>query len=123
MIVGIGTDILKISRIKSAYSKYGDRFAKRILCSSELITFNDKQRSISYLAKRFSAKESARKALGTGIGSISWHDFEIQNNDSGAPILILTGAAEEKMNQMGASQTFLSLSDESDHVLSFVILS
>jgi len=123
MIVGIGTDILKISRIKSAYSKYGDKFAERILSPSELIIFNDKQASISYLAKRFSAKESASKALGTGIGSISWHDFETQNNDSGAPILILTGKAKEKMNQMGASQTFLSLSDESDHVVSFVILS
>ena len=80
MIVGIGTDIVKISRIKEAYDLYENRFAKKILCPAELNIFQEKQKSISYLAKRFAAKEAASKALGTGIGLISWQDIEIKNN-------------------------------------------
>jgi len=122
MIIGVGTDILKISRIKDTFGKYGDRFAKKILCVAELDIFNDKNKSISFLAKRFSAKEAASKALGTGIRGVSWHDFEIKNNNIGAPELILTGEAKIRMGEIGARKTLISLSDESDYVLSFVVL-
>ena len=122
MIIGIGTDILRISRIENVFNKYGDRFSTRILCRAELNIFEHKNKSISFLAKRFSAKEAASKALGTGIGAISWHDFEIKNDSFGAPILKLTGEAKKKMEEIGARQALISLSDESDHVLSFVVI-
>jgi holo-[acyl-carrier protein] synthase len=122
MIIGVGTDILKISRIDNIFNRYGDRFSKRILCHAELNIFENKNKSISFLAKRFSVKEAASKALGTGIGAISWHDFEVKNDSFGAPILKLTGGAKKKMEEIGASQALISLSDESDHVLSFVVI-
>lgn len=122
MIIGVGTDILKISRIENAFNKHGDRFSKRVLCPTELDIFKNKNKSISFLAKRFSAKEAASKALGTGIGLISWQDFEVKNDSFGAPIIELTGGAKKRMKEMGASQALISLSDESDHVLSFVVL-
>jgi holo-[acyl-carrier protein] synthase len=123
MIVGIGTDIVKISRIKEAYDLYENRFAKKILCPAELNIFQEKQESISYLAKRFAAKEAASKALGTGIGLISWQDIEIKNNSLGAPILLLSGAAKARMELLGATQSLVSLSDEVSHVVAFVVLS
>ena len=122
MIIGIGTDILRISRIENVFNKYGDRFSTRILCRAELNIFEHKNKSISFLAKRFSAKEAESKALGTGIGAISWHDFEIKNDSFGAPILKLTGEAKKKMEEIGARQALISLSDEADHVLSFVVI-
>ena len=122
MIIGVGTDILKISRIENIFNKYGGRFSRRILCRAELNIVENKNKSISFLAKRFSVKEAASKALGTGIGAISWHDFEVKNDSFGAPILKLTGGAKKKMEEIGASQALISLSDESDHVLSFVVI-
>ena len=122
MIIGIGTGILKISRIENIFNKYGDQFSTRILCRAEHNVFENKNKSISFLAKRFSVKEAASKALGTGIGAISWHDFEVKNDSFGAPILKLTGGAKKKMEDIGASQALISLSDESDHVLSFVVI-
>ncbi|MFT7267234.1 MAG: holo-[acyl-carrier protein] synthase [Porticoccus sp.] len=123
MIVGIGTDIVKISRIKEVYDRHENRFAEKILCPAEVSIFQEKQESISYLAKRFAAKEAASKALGTGIGLISWQDIEIKNNSLGAPILLLSGAAKARMELLGATQSFVSLSDEVSHAVAFVVLS
>jgi len=123
MVVGIGTDIVQVSRIKNAFERQGERFAARILCPNELDLFNDKEQSIPYLAKRFAAKEAASKALGTGIGAISWQDMEISNDQNGAPILTFTGSAKEQMSSMGASQISISLSDEQDYAVAFVVLS
>jgi holo-[acyl-carrier protein] synthase len=123
MIVGIGTDIVKISRINEAYNRHGDRFAEKILRPSELNVFREKKYSIGYLAKRFAAKEAASKALGTGIGLVSWQNFEIQNDDSGVPVLLLLDAAKKQMEAIGANQAFISLSDEIDHAIAFVVIS
>jgi holo-[acyl-carrier protein] synthase len=123
MIVGIGTDIVQIDRIKHVVERQADRIVERILCPSELSIFEKKKRSISYLAKRFAAKEAASKALGTGIGPISWQDMEISNDGSGAPILLLKGAAKKRMTLIGAHQISISLSDELDYAVAFVVLS
>ena len=123
MIIGIGTDIVQLERIKHAFERQGERFAQRILCASELRLFHEKGQSIPYLAKRFAAKEAASKALGTGIGAISWQDMEISNDPKGAPVLKLMGPAKEKMATLGASQVSISLSDEQDYAVAFVVLS
>ena len=123
MIIGIGTDIVQIERIKHAFERQGERFAQRILCASELYLFHEKGQSIPYLAKRFAAKEAASKALGTGIGAVSWQDMEISNDSKGAPVLKLMGAAKENMAALGASQVSISLSDEQDYAVAFVVLS
>ena len=123
MIIGIGTDIVQIERIKHAFERQGERFAQRILCASELCLFHEKGQSIPYLAKRFAAKEAASKALGTGIGAVSWQDMEISNDSKGAPVLKLMGAAKENMAALGASQVSISLSDEQDYAVAFVVLS
>ena len=71
-IFGVGIDIVEIQRIKETYSRYGERFARKILSNSELRNFYKNKNKISFLAKRFAAKEAVGKALGVGIknGSI-----------------------------------------------------
>lgn len=123
MIFGIGTDIVQISRIKDAFERQGERFAQRILCTKELGLFNEKKQSIPYLAKRFAAKEAASKALGTGIGTVSWQDMEVSNDVNGAPVLTFSGSAQVLMSSIGASQVSISLSDEQDYAVAFVVLS
>ncbi len=123
MIIGIGTDLLRIERIEQAILRSGERLAQRVLRPQELSLYLDSKQPAFYLAKRFAAKEAASKALGTGIGKVSWQDFEVSNDEQGAPLLALYGAAQSRLKALGATRVLLSLSDEKDHALAFVVLS
>ncbi len=122
MIVGIGTDIVQIKRVSASLERLGDAFAKRILTESEYIVFKDSSRPAAFLAKRFAAKEAASKALGTGIGKVSFQHLEISNDPVGAPMLTLSGYAAELQQQKGINRLHISLSDEKDAAIAFVVL-
>ena len=66
-ILGLGTDIVEITRIEAVVERSGDRLAKRILCANEWLLYQNHQQPVRFLAKRFAVKEAAAKALGTGI--------------------------------------------------------
>ena len=119
MILGIGTDMVTIARIEDVLARHGERFARRILAPAEYALFRRSTRPASYLAKRFAAKEAASKALGTGIGQISWHDLEIRNDERGAPLLVLHGRAASA--RVGA-RTWLSISDGGGMAVAFVVI-
>ncbi|WP_425513810.1 holo-ACP synthase [Chlamydiifrater phoenicopteri] len=77
-MLGIGTDIIEIQRIEKAVLKFGDRFLNRVFTEPELIYCFSLQNPFPSLAARFSAKEAAAKAVGTGITKeLSWRDIEI----------------------------------------------
>lgn len=122
MIRGMGTDMVEIARIERVLERRGDRFAQRVLGASEYQAFIAKNRSPAWLAKRFAAKEAASKALGTGIGTVSWRDIEIINDQRGAPSLLFHGGGARRMADLGAGRAWLSLSDEAGLALAFVVL-
>jgi len=122
MILGIGTDIVRIARIEASLSK-SDALARRVLTPNELARFRIARFPAAFLAKRFAAKEAASKAFGTGIGKISWQDLEIVNNQEGAPQLLCHGRAASLLKELGANCTHVSLADEHDAAVAFVILS
>ena len=124
MVKAIGTDIVKIERIAAAVERGGERFVQRILTPFEQQQYAAKGSSVSYLAKRFAAKEAAAKALGTGIGrGISWQHMQIENDENGAPMLVLSGPAAERQKQLDARAVHVSIADEQDQALAFVVLS
>ncbi len=84
--------------------------------------FDSKSNPAAYLAKRFAAKEALSKALGTGIGKVSWQDMETVNDLAGAPAILLTGDAKKYLRKLGANNVLLSLSDERDFAVAFVVL-
>ena len=86
MIVGHGIDIEELASIKSAVTRR-EGFAKRVLTTKEMERFTSLKgrRQIEYLAGRWSAKEAFSKALGTGIGKLTFQDLEVLNNERGAP--------------------------------------
>ena len=86
MIVGHGIDIEELASIQNAVKKR-EGFAQRILTDKELKRFASLKgrRQIEYLAGRWSAKEAFSKAMGTGIGKLSFQDLEVLNNERGAP--------------------------------------
>ena len=127
MIYGIGTDICDIRRIHASLHRYGDRFAQKILGDGELLTFNGRRarwadRGVSFLATRFSAKESFSKAIGLGMRMpMTWRHCEITNSPTGKPEILLHGDLKVwfEMKQLRAH---ITLTDETHYAASFCVV-
>jgi holo-[acyl-carrier protein] synthase len=123
VIFGVGTDIVEVVRIEKALARFGERFAKRILCPPELKRFEGHKQKASYLAKRFAAKEAFAKALGTGIHApANWHGVWVKNLPSGKPVLEFSNALQELLQKRKILNHHLSLADERGMAVATVIL-
>ena len=123
MIYGVGTDIIEIPRIAAALERFGERFARRILCEPELKRFATHRLPAAYLAKRFAAKEAFTKALGTGIHApANWHGVWVSNLRSGKPVLQFTEALQALLDSRGVGNAHVSLTDERGLAAATVIL-
>jgi len=123
MIVGIGTDIVQLQRIKRLWLRFGERFAKKILAPSELISLASKKDPVAFLAKRFAIKEAAAKALGLGFREgLSWSHISISHDAFGKPQLILSEHALHQAQQLGVNQQHITVSDEQEYAVAFVVL-
>lgn len=130
MIYGIGTDIVLIERIDALIRKWGDRFPRRVLGPDELREYqrrlgrgqHGQAYACRYLAKRFAAKEAFSKALGLGLrGPMTLLSLQILNNRRGQPIAVARNELEPYLRARGLT-AHVSLSDEVDSALAFVIL-
>ena len=123
MIYGVGTDVVEIARIEQALERWGERFAERILCDTELNRFRSHRQPGAYLAKRFAAKEAFTKALGTGIKApANWHGVWVANLPSGKPQLEFSKELQRFLSERRISRTHVSLSDERGVAVATVIL-
>jgi holo-[acyl-carrier protein] synthase len=123
MIYGVGTDLIEIPRIARALERFGERFARRILCEPELRRFRGHRQPVAYLAKRFAAKEAFTKALGTGIHApANWHGVWVENLRSGKPVLRFTAELDALLKQRNVASAHLSLTDEKGMAAATVIL-
>jgi holo-[acyl-carrier protein] synthase len=127
VIYGIGTDVCDLRRIAATLQRRGDRFPERVLGPGELQVFRYRRakveaRGIAYLGTRFSAKEAFSKAIGLGMHMpMVWRDCEILNHPSGQPYLRLHGALADWFAARRLSGQ-VTLSDESDYAVSFVVV-
>lgn len=99
MIKGIGLDLIELDRIQQSLQK-NTRIVERILTKKERKLFNQlksTRRRVEFLAGRFAAKEAFAKAVGTGIGQLSFQHIEILPNDKGAPHLTAKGYEQNKI--------------------------
>jgi holo-[acyl-carrier protein] synthase len=123
MIYGVGTDVVDIGRIEKALARFGERFARRILCEPELRRFQNHRLPANYLAKRFAAKEAFTKALGTGIHApANWHGVWVRNLPSGKPVLEFSDKLTKLLQQRKILHSHLSLTDERGIAMATVIL-
>jgi holo-[acyl-carrier protein] synthase len=118
MILKTGIDIIEISRIQSALIRHGERFLQRVFTPSEI---NECHGRSDALAVRFAAKEATVKALGTGIGPVSWQEVETLHKRSGEPYLVLLGRAEHLAASMGLCTWAVSLSHSREHAIAVVV--
>ena len=123
MIFGIGTDIVRISRIQQSLDRYGDRFARRILAGQELADLQRTPYPARFLARRFAAKEAVVKAYGTGFTQgMTFQDIAIGHDAAGKPLLLLSGRALELQHELRIGEMFISISDEQEYAVAFVTL-
>lgn len=113
-----GVDIIEVDRLEKAIERHGDRFLHRIYTEEELVQLKD---NLPSLASRWAAKEAVAKALGTGIGDVSWQEIEILRGPSKEPILNLYGAALRLAEENGIQQWSVSLSHTHAHALAMVV--
>jgi holo-[acyl-carrier protein] synthase len=113
MITGIGIDIVQNNRISESIKRFGDRFLNRIYTEGEILYCRACAQPDIHFAARFSAKEAAFKALGTGwAAGVKWKDVEVVRLPSGQPELHLRGEALARATSMGASRFFVSLTHD-----------
>ena len=127
MILGIGTDLVNIKRIRKVLNRFGDRFEKRVFSELEIERSRRKLDPSSSYAKRWAAKEACSKALGIGLRmGISWKEMHVVNLKSGKPELIIEGKAKyllEKMTPRGFSTKInVSLTDDYPWAKAIVII-
>jgi len=113
-----GIDIIEIPRIQSALDNHGDRFLQRVFTPAEIAECRGRADA---LAIRFAAKEATTKALGTGIGPVSWQEVETLQKISGEPYLILHGRAEQVAKYLGLTTWAISLSHSRDNAIAVVV--
>ena len=128
MIIGIGNDLIDISRIKRTLDRFGDRFVNRIYTKLERERSERRANRVESYAKRFAAKEACSKALGTGIRmGVYWRDMDVTNLKSGKPTISLTGGAAKRLDEITpkgmTSQIDISMTDEPPLAEAIVIIS
>jgi holo-[acyl-carrier protein] synthase len=123
MVLGIGIDIIEVSRIQASHEKFGERFLNRILLPSEIEYCLSHRTPAPFLAARFAAKEAISKAFGTGIGAkLGWLDMEIGKHPSGEPFVVLHGGGPALLAERKATRVLVSLSHTQAHASAVVIL-
>lgn len=128
MIVGLGSDLCNIERIRASLDRFGARFEAR--CFTDVERAKADKRPFTRagtLAKRFAAKEAFSKAVGTGFSrGVFMKDIGVVNAPSGAPTLALTGGAKARLDAMipegHVARVHLTLTDDHPWAQAFVII-
>jgi holo-[acyl-carrier protein] synthase len=128
MILGIGSDLIDITRIDHAIERFGERFIRRVFTDVERRKSEARANRAASFARRFAAKEACAKALGTGMSKgVFWRDMGVVNMPGGQPTMALTGGALARLNAMvppGMTPRIdLSMTDDPPLAQAIVIIS
>jgi len=122
MIAGIGTDIAAVARLGRLYERHGARALEKLLAPAEFADFTKTSDPARFLAKRFAAKEAFGKALGIGVASpATLPSIAVTHDALGKPVFDFAPPLAQYMAERGLA-AHLSISDEADYALAFVVL-
>lgn len=122
MIYGIGTDIVAVARLQGMWDRHGEKALGRLLAPDELADFSRAADKGRFLAKRFAAKEAFSKALGTGVRAPAvLPAIGVGHDELGKPMLVFYGELAEMIADKKL-RAHLSISDEADYAVAYVIL-
>jgi len=117
MALSIGTDLVRVDRIRRITERWGDRFLRRIYSSEERDYCLSLPNPWPSLAVRWAAKEAFFKA--SASSALSWRDVAVRRRDSGRPTLDLRGRARAVL---GSGTAHVSLSHDGDYAVAVVVL-
>jgi holo-[acyl-carrier protein] synthase len=128
LILGIGSDLIDITRIEAALDRFGLRFINRVFTPVEQDKSERRANRAASYARRFAAKEACAKALGTGMNKgVFWRDMGVMNRPGGQPTLVLTGGAKARLEAMTPpgmmARIDLSMTDDPPLAQAIVIIS
>ncbi|MCY4397464.1 MAG: holo-ACP synthase [Rhodospirillaceae bacterium] len=128
MIVGIGSDLIDIRRIRRTLDRFGDRFTQRCFTEAERTRAEGRRLCAETYARRFAAKEACAKALGTGLRrGVFWRDMGVVNLPGGKPTMALTGGAARRLAELlpdgMEGRVDVSITDEPPLAQAIVIIS
>jgi len=122
MVIGIGTDLVRIDRFERAMARHGGRFLDRLFTPAERERFRRHPFLERHLAARFAAKEAVFKTLGTGWGQgVAWREVEIVGGGRRLSSVVFSGRAQDAAARLGIKRTLVSLTHDGDYALAFVI--
>lgn len=119
-VFGVGTDIVKVARIRAAFERHPERFRDRVFTRPEVEFCETLADKFPSYAGRFAAKEAFSKALGTGLrGAISWTEITVLDNEKSRPGISVTGKAA---TILGPRRVHLSISHLDDYATAIVVI-
>jgi holo-[acyl-carrier protein] synthase len=122
-IIGIGLDLVKISRIRALAERWHDRFLHRLYTEEERRLSSHRASPYPFLAGRFAAKEALLKALGTGWSAgVQWLDIQVLNDRAGRPIATVEGRTQALVREAGITGIFISLSHDGEYAIAEALL-
>ncbi len=122
-ILGIGVDIVDISRIAALRERHGANLGRHVFLPGELEHCLAKPNPDEALAARFAAKEAVMKALGTGwTGEVHFTGIEVVSTPDGKPTVMLHGTTGKKARELGAGKIHLSLSHAREVAIAYAIV-
>ncbi|MCA1937916.1 MAG: holo-ACP synthase [Dechloromonas sp.] len=122
MIVGIGTDIVAVARLRGMWERHGDKALDKLLAPDEREDFARAADKGRFLAKRFAAKEAFAKAFGTGVRPpVLLPAIAVSHDEQGKPVFNFHGQLADIVANRRLT-AHLSISDEAEYAVAYVLL-
>ena len=120
-VLGVGIDLVELSRMEEIYSRHPERLLQRICREGEIKPRRGKA-LIQHIGGLFAAKEAVLKALGTGWDQgLGFRQVEVMQGDGGGPTIALHGRAAEHANEMGVDRIHISITHEREYAAAFAV--
>ena len=119
-MIGVGVDVVEIERFRRSLERTPS-MRTRVFVPSELADVGGRVDPVPALAARFAAREAVMKSLGVGLGAFGFHDAWVERAESGAPSIVVTGAAAELAAAAGVTRWHLSLSHVESVAIAYVV--
>jgi holo-[acyl-carrier protein] synthase len=120
MIIGIGSDLIDITRIERTLARFGDRFLQRVFTETERRRSDRRANRAASYAKRYAAKEACAKALGAPKRA-RWREIEVVVSPDGRPSLLVTGRTAEVAAAAGIRAWHVSLTHDGGVAVAVVV--
>ncbi len=119
---GVGIDAVDVARFRQVLERR-PAIRQRLFTDSELSALSKRNDPTASLAARFAVREATMKALGVGLGAFDFKDVWVENLSSGAPMLQVTGRAQEIARERGVTQWYVSISHTETVAIAIVSVS